>query len=42
VVREILDLYAATGAWRVLGFGPPPGLPRGLGAYTRAPEGAER
>jgi len=42
VVREILDLYAATGAWLVLGFGPPPGLPRGLAAYTRAPEEAAR
>lgn len=39
VVREILDLYAATGAWRVLGFGLPAGLPRGLDAYTRPPEG---
>lgn len=42
VIREILDLYAATDAWRELGFGPPPGLPRGLAAYTRAPERAER
>jgi len=39
VVREVLDLYAATGAWRTLEFGPPPGLPRGLDAYTRPPAG---
>jgi len=39
IVREILDLYSATGAWWALGFGPPPGIPRGLTGYTRPPEG---
>jgi len=37
VVQEILDLYAATGAWTALGYAAPPGVPRGLDAYTGPP-----
>jgi hypothetical protein len=39
VVREILTLFARTDAWVLSGYGAPPGLPRGLEAYRRAPEG---
>ena len=39
LAREILELWQATGAWPALGFGTPPGRPRGLRRYTRAPAG---
>lgn len=41
LAREILDLYAATDAWVVLGYEAAPGTPRGLAAYTRPPAGAD-
>lgn len=40
VVREILTLFARTDAWVLSGYGPHPGVPRGLEAYRHAPESA--
>jgi hypothetical protein len=37
LVQEVLDLYAATGAWRALGYAAHPGEVRGLDAYTGPP-----
>ena len=40
VVREILTLFSRTDAWIMSGYGEPPGVPRGLELYPRAPEPA--
>lgn len=37
IVRELLTLFARTDAWLISGYGPHPGVPRGLEAYRRAP-----
>jgi hypothetical protein len=39
IVREILTLFSRTDAWILAGYGDPPGVPRGLELYTKAPEG---
>jgi hypothetical protein len=42
IVREVLTLFARTDAWLLSGYGPHPGVPRGLEAYRAAPnEGAQ-
>lgn len=41
VVREILEVYAATDAWTDLGYGSWPGTAQGLAAYREPPPGAE-
>src|SRR5262249_23919518 len=33
IVREVLTLFARTDAWLISGYGPHPGVPRGLEAY---------
>lgn len=38
VVREILTLFGRTDAWVLSGYGPPPGVPRGLAMYKQPPE----
>lgn len=38
VVREILTLFGRTDAWILSGYGPPPGVPRGLAMYKQPPE----
>jgi hypothetical protein len=38
VAREILTLFGRTDAWVLSGYGPPPGVPRGLFAYRQPPE----
>lgn len=37
IVRELLTLFSRTDAWLLAGYGPHPGVPRGLEAYRRAP-----
>jgi hypothetical protein len=41
LVREILTLFSRTDAWLLSGYGPHPGVPRGLDLYTRAPGATE-
>jgi hypothetical protein len=36
IIREILTLFSKTDAWILAGYGPHPGVPRGLDAYLRA------
>jgi hypothetical protein len=38
VIREILTLFARTDAWIIAGYGPHPGVPRGLDTYKKPPE----